>query len=389
MGNMNSTIILLALSAIAAIGGSYVLTRPGTPPSDRPAAPATVSAPAPWSATAPGRVEPRNGEIRLSAGIPGRIVEVAVALNDTVVAGETIVRLDDEEARARVAAADAEVQVRRRERDAETTTNRLALDRRQAEDTLAASERSLAVARSDLDRIARAKRNGAPLGAGESIEGAQKAVADALEKVETDRAALRRAQAAPGVPLPTRVEAGLTAARAELSLAEAVLERTRLRTPIGGTVLQLAARVGENAAATPEQALAVIGDLSLLRVRAELEERDVAKVKAGQAAIVRSDAYPGREFPGRVAVVAKMLAPAKLAQRGPRRPTDQDSLEILVDLDAAPELLPGMRVDVYFRAPAGEKRATAAVPPATSASVPAASPTAGSGGTSVKGTPAN
>jgi len=42
------------------------------------------------------------------------------------------------------------------------------------------------------------------------------------------------------------------------------------------------------------------------------------------------------------------VAPPRLGSRGPRKPTDVDVLEVLIDLDGRPPLLPGMRADVFF-----------------------------------------
>src|SRR5262249_52796662 len=56
-----------------------------------------------WQAVAPGRVEPWSGEIKISAPVVGRIGDVLVKPKDTVSAGELLIRLDDDEARSRVA----------------------------------------------------------------------------------------------------------------------------------------------------------------------------------------------------------------------------------------------------------------------------------------------
>lgn len=368
-----STTLGLVAAALLAIGAALTVTRFGAEHVRQPA-PLANQVTQQWSASAPGRVEPRRGEVRLSAATAGRVSEISVAINERVSAGDLLVKLEDEDARARVAAADAEAAVRRRERDSETTNARLAIDRRQAEDTATASERAVVNARAELDRLARVKRQDAAAAPDDAIAAARTAVNAAIEKLDADRAALRRAQSAQGVPLPTRVEAGLTAARADLALAEAALERTRIRAPADGTVLQINARTGESAAPSPEQALIVLGDLTALRVRAELEERDVARVAVGQGVVVRSDAYPGREFTGKVATLARTLAPGRLAQRGPRRPNDLDTLEVMIDLDPAADLLPGMRVDVFFRMDGAPK--AEATPPvaATRADAPAAIP---------------
>lgn len=348
MASKSSPIVSLGIAAAIAIAGSLALTRLGSQEST--SAPKAAARPAEWSATASGRIEPLRGEIRLSAPAPGRIVEIAVAVNDRVKAGDLLIRLDDEDARARVIAAEAEALVRKRERDAETQgVARFAMDRRQAEDNFANAERVLAAARFELERVLKARRAGSSSITEETVQVERGNVATALERLELERAALKRASNVAGLPLPTRVEAGLTAARAELALAEAAFDRTRIRAPSDGTVLQIGPRVGETASASPEQVLVVLGDLSQLRVRAELEERDVSRVRVGQPVIVRSDAFPGRDFTGKVATIAKTLAPAKMTQRGVRRPNDADTLEVLVDLDPSDGLLSGMRADVFFK----------------------------------------
>ena len=171
----------------------------------------------------------------------------------------------------------------------------------------------------------------------------------AKDRLDQTRATLRKVLSADGLPAPTRPEAALVAARADLSLAEAALERTRVRAAAAGTVLQVNAKTGETATPSPETALMIVGDLSALRVRAEIEERDIGKVRVGQTAIVRSDAFPGKDFEGKIASLAQILGPSRQGQRGPRKPTDVDVLEVLIDLVGQPALLPGMRVDVFLR----------------------------------------
>ncbi len=300
-----------------------------------------------WIASAPGRVEPRGGEVRIGSQVAGRIIDVVAGLGDRVQSGDLLVRLDDEEARTRLISAEAELAVRRRERDAENV-NGAAQDRRAAEDVLAAAERTMHAARIDLDRVQSDRRRNAA--SADEVAKARSALVVATEKLEQEREAYRRVAARSGMPLPTRLEAGLTAARADLSLAELAFERTRIRAPSDGTVLQTNVKVGEMIAPTPELAAVTMGDVSALRVRAEVEERDVGKIRVGQRVVVRSDAFSGRDFEGRVASIAEYVGPPRLPSRGPRKPTDVDILEVMIDLDGRPPLLAGMRTDVFFRA---------------------------------------
>jgi HlyD family secretion protein len=299
-----------------------------------------------WAAAAPGRIEPRGGEVRIGSSSTGRIIEVAVQLNDRVAQGELLARIEDEELVTRIAAMEVEVAVRKRERDAETV-NRLALDRRNAEDAVATAERAIVRALHELDRIRASGKSG--MATADAISAAQDRLASARVRLVADRDQLARIQSSQGMPLPTRLEASLAAGRSELSLLETALERLRIRAPSAGTVLQLHAKVGELVAPSIEHPLIVLGDLTALRVRAEVEEREAPKIRIGQKVVVRSDAHPGREFDGQVTVIAQALSAPKLGARGPRKPTDVDVLEVIVDLSGPGPLLPGMRVDVLFK----------------------------------------
>jgi HlyD family secretion protein len=355
----DSTFTMLIVAAILALGvGYYVpkafVARPAEPPKIDMSASSLVTGAAKaasskpeWAASAPGRVEPAGGEARIGAQVPGRVVEVLVAANDKVAAGDLLVRLEDDDLLPRIHAAAAEAAVRKRERDSAEAAGKPAQDRRAAEDALATAERQLAQARDDLDRTTKQRRDGT--GSVADVDQAREAVTKARERLWQARDGLRKALAVEGLPPPTRPEVALTAARADLSLAEAALEKTRIRAAAAGTVLQVTAKVGESIAPTPEAVLLVMGDLSSLRVRAEFEERDLGKVRVGQAAVVRSDAFPGRDFEGKVTFLAQSLGPSRFGQRGPRKPTDVDVLEVLIELNGKPPLLPGMRVDVFLR----------------------------------------
>ncbi len=351
MSSRRSPLVPLTLAALTSIGVALGINHLGN---EAKVASANQVAAIPvrpkWTATAPGRVEPKGGEVRIFALSAGRIEDVLVRANDKVVAGDLLVRLDDVDAIARQLGADAEAGVRKRERDGETTVPRLAQERRAAEDKLNNTERTIALARGALDRVLIARRANPSSVSSDQVAAARSTLDVAVKQLELDREAHRQSQLAPGVPLPTRLEAGLTASRAELSVAEAALERTRIRAPFDGTILQVNAIAGEAVAASSEQPMIVIGNTTSLRVRAEVEERDVTKVRIGQPVVLKTDAFGDTEFQGRVVSMAQSMRPPKLAQRGPRRPTDLDSLEVMIDVDTGTSLLPGMRVDVFFKA---------------------------------------
>ncbi len=299
-----------------------------------------------WIAAAPGRVEPRNGEIRIGTPILGRVLEVLAGVGSSVEDGELLVRLEDDEARARMSAAESEAGARRQERDRLPMTAGRE-DVRRSEDAVYASERNVAGARFELDFAQAARRKGQ--GTEQNVAAAKRRLDDALDRQQRERLAYAAAQAKPNVPSPSRAESAVSAGRADVAIAEAILDKTRIRAPAAGKVLQQQAKLGEIVGPSPELPLIVIGDVGTMRVRAELDEADVAKVRIGQKAFVRSQSYPGREFEGTVVRIAPTLAPPRIGQRGPRRATDVEVIEVTVNLDGEVPLLTGMRVDAFFR----------------------------------------
>jgi HlyD family secretion protein len=300
-----------------------------------------------WAASATGRVEPKEGEIRIVAQIPGEIMDVIAKAGDRVTAGDLLVRIDDSDLQSKLTAALAEEAVRVLERDEEVAKGP-ALDRRNAEDAVAAAERAVFAAQAALDEIGRKVRAGNATA--DELAAQRTKLAEAQGKFAETRAELQKVVSVPDMPLPSRLESSLTLARTDVTQVENAIERTRIRAPGDGTVLNVWAKQGEVAVVSPEAPLALFGDISSLRVRTEVEERDVVKIRVGQRAVVKADAFGGQEFTGVVTSMAPALGPQRITSRGPRRPNDVEVLEVMVTLDGQPPLLTGMRVDVFFKA---------------------------------------
>ena len=350
MAKLDPTVTTVAAAAVLAVVTSVVLNQltpslgqSTTTPAH--AADATTTRPQ-WAASATGRVEPKDSEIRLSAEVPAKIVEVLAKNNDAVSAGDLLVRLDSDDLDSKLVSAQAEAQVREREREDEPVKG-LALERRQAEDTETASERALFVARTALDEAYRKSKAGQ--GDANALNKAREDLKKAEDKLAADRVALAKVNAKPDMPLPTRLESSLTQARMDVAQIENAIDKTRIRAPSNGTVLNVWAKVGETGAPSADAPLILFGDLSSLRVRAEVEERDVPKIRVGQRVVVRADAYPDKDFEGVVTEISQALGPPRITTRGPRRPNDVEVLEVLISLDGNPPLLTGMRVDAFFR----------------------------------------
>jgi HlyD family secretion protein len=339
------TIALLGcVLAIAAMAGVELRHKGMAQESAKPAA----SSPAPaWDAAAPGRVEARSREIRITAPMISRIAQVLVNANDKVAAGDLLVRLDDDDVLARIAVADAQVSLHKRARN-DASTPKGSADRRKAEDAVADAETVLFNAQVAIDNATGALRTGSGTQDGVATAiSARTSAQDTLKKKQDD---LRDVKADKDTKLPSRLEGELNVARADLAVARVALEKTRIRAPVAGTVLQVQGHAGELAVPSPETPLITLADLSSLRVRAELDERDIGKVRVGQSAVVRAAAFPGREFEGKVASMAQIVGPARISARGARKLSDVDVLDVVVDLNEPGPLVVGMQVDVYLSA---------------------------------------
>lgn len=139
--------------------------------------------------------------------------------------------------------------------------------------------------------------------------------------------------------------AQLNASRAQVRMAEANFENTRVRAPFDGTVLRKDAEVGEIVAPSgaggglTRTAIVTMANLSTLEVEVDVNEAYIAQVKNGQLARITLDAYPDTSFAGNV----RQVVPTADRQKA----TVQVKVAIL---DRDPRILPEMGAKVVFQA---------------------------------------
>ena len=137
----------------------------------------------------------------------------------------------------------------------------------------------------------------------------------------------------------TNAEANLEQRKAALAQAELDLERTNIRSPVSGTVINRQVEVGQTVAASfATPVLFEIGEnLRRMQVEASVDEADIGRVREGMRCRFTVDSYPDRQFRGRIEQVRK--APEEL----------QNVVTYKVIVDAANDdlaLLPGMTANV-------------------------------------------
>ncbi|MGA3345161.1 MAG: efflux RND transporter periplasmic adaptor subunit [Terracidiphilus sp.] len=142
-------------------------------------------------------------------------------------------------------------------------------------------------------------------------------------------------------------QAALELAKGQLAQARADYEKTLIRSPIQGVILRKHHRAGEsvsNSSTVPDP-IVTIGDSSVLRVRVDVDETEVSKVRVGQLAYVTADAYGSRRFTGHVIRVGNELGRKNIRTDEPTEKVDTKILEPLVEFDQGLQLPLGLRVD--------------------------------------------
>jgi membrane fusion protein, multidrug efflux system len=205
--------------------------------------------------------------VEVAPKISGRLHSVAVRLGDPVRTGQTIAQLEDLEIREQVKQARASLEV------SEASV-------RQREADLRFAETNLARSRNLFDRQLLARQ----------------ALDDAEARFEAARAQL------------DLTRAQLTQARARLEELQINLANTTIVSPVDGFVGRR--NLDQGAFASANTPVVSVVDIRLVRVVANLVERDLRRVSAGTLAEVEVDAYQGEIFQGVVARIAPILDPS-------------------------------------------------------------------------------
>jgi multidrug resistance efflux pump len=295
-----------------------------------------------------GVFEPVGQEHEIAGDRAGRIVAIPVVEGAFVEAGDTLALLAAGPDQAALAAAEADVRAARQE-----LLRRQRGERR--EDVQGATARAEeAAAQAELSRDV-FRRLDAVAGAGgvseDQLSRARHEASAAEAAAEAADAARRAAVAGSRREDIRAAAARLAAAEARRDEARGALEELTIRAPLAGEVLRINRLVGEYYQ-PGDEALLVLGDTRRMRVRMEVYERDVGKVRLGARAVVRAVSYPGVDFRGRVGEIGRRMEPKAIGLDDPTQRRDVRVLEVRIDLDDPTGLVPGLRVLCYLEAEA-------------------------------------
>jgi RND family efflux transporter MFP subunit len=240
-----------------------------------------------------------------------------VDVGGTVAAGDPLAVLDATDAKtaldeATLAEKDADTKIR----EAEVAKREYEAERRGQEATLDQSRKALDRAKAQAERGAISQ---------EALEAAQSKFDLARAQIEKLDISLQKADIGSELARKAKDKAKLERERAERDVAYAVV-----KAPIGGVIAKRQGKLGSlTSNAVP---LFDLYDPKTVVVTVQVTQRDLPSLRAGLPAEVRSEAWPNKTFPGRVAVVSPVVDPTA------------GTVAIRVALDDGSALQPGLFV---------------------------------------------
>lgn len=249
---------------------------------------------------ATGKVMPQVGaEVNVGARISGRLEKLNVNVGDSVVKGQVIAEIEKEDLEAMKAVEEAEVSL---------IEVKLAALKMEGPQAIAQAEAEM------TEQKARFEFVKCKLGRDDQLFGKSLISKEDWEEASSDfkMARARYEVARRGLQLAkTRYEeemrqlaAELSRARASLRNAQVKLSYAVIRAPLSGVVGSVSTREGETVAAgLSAPTFVTIVDLKRLQLDAYVDEVDIGRIKVGQKGLFSVDAFPDREFHGRVTAI--------------------------------------------------------------------------------------
>lgn len=316
---------------------------PDLPPPVQPA-----MNPFPETVAGAGMVEPETENISVGSPVPGVVVEVLVEVGERVEAGDALFRLDDRQRRAELAIRQAMLN------DARAQLGKLeAMPRREE---LPPAEARIREAEADYENMQQQLRRAERLGGTgalteEEILSRRQMAAQARERVNEAKADLALLKAGAWEYDKRVAQAAVDHAAAQVAETQTELERLVIRALVAGEVLQVNVRPGEFVGAPPSQALIVLGNVTQLHVRADIDEYDIPRFQSDAPARATLKGQPDRSFPLEFVRVEPYVVPKKSLTGDNTERVDTRVLQVIYAIDAEGQrLFVGQQMDVFIDA---------------------------------------
>jgi multidrug resistance efflux pump len=316
---------------------------PQLPPPIQPA-----ENPFPNTVAGAGLVEPQTENISVGSSVPGVVVEVMVRVGQKVKSGEPLFRLDDRELQA-------ELEVRRAMlADATASLERLSAMPRPEE--LPPAEAQMREAKADWENWEQQWARGEELVTQNAMS--REEFMDRKQSAIQARERYNRAAAdynllkAGAWEFDKRVtQSAVDRAQAQVKQIETDLDRLVVRALVDGEVLQVNVRPGEFVGAPPDQALIVLGNVTQLHVRVDIDEYDIPRFIPEAPARATLKGQPDVSFPLKFVRVEPYVIPKRSLTGDNTERVDVRVLQVIYAIDTAGKrLFVGQQLDVFVDA---------------------------------------
>lgn len=232
--------------------------------------------------------------VQVGSQISGQIIALEADFNSAVTKDQVIARLDPASYRGKLDQAEADLAV------AEATISAKQAALAATEVDLRTARNALADAEQTHERTRRLSAAGHATERQLQLDAFSRAQAqEAIGKVE---AQIRMAEADLAV-----ARAQVEQKRAAVAIARTDLDRTIIRSPETGVVVNRQIDIGQTVAASLQAPILfeIARDLREMRLEASVDEADIGRVAPGQAVSFTVDAFPDRTFSGVVEQIRK------------------------------------------------------------------------------------
>jgi len=258
---------------------------------------------------ATGILEAKDENVAIGVPVSGLVEAVKVAVNQTVKEGDALLILDDRELSA-------------------------SLLKQQA--AIAIAEANLVVARAQLAKV-------------QDMLDRMKSVTD-MRAISQDDLRNRTNDVLVAKAQLQAAEAQLASAKAEVQQTELLIDRLTVKAPRAGTILQVNIRAGEYASPSNKQPVLVLGEISTLHVRADVDEQNAMEVAPGKDATFSLKSDSTRKFKAQFVRIEPYVIPKVSLTGASTERVDTRVLQVIYKLEKPKDqaLYVGQQVDIFI-----------------------------------------
>lgn len=136
-------------------------------------------------------------------------------------------------------------------------------------------------------------------------------------------------------------------AKADMEAMEVEIERTYIRSPIDGTVLQVQIRQGE--ISDPNKTAVILGNIDELYLKVAIDQFNISRFQPGDAAVAFKRGDTKTEFPLKFLYIEPVMTPKKYLTNELQEKVDTQVLEVFYRIEKNnSHLIIGEEMDVYI-----------------------------------------